>query len=155
MSPREQTIVEMLAWYEDARAQAQSESSRGGEFDSSALVFDPFTWTREYRELERQLEILKRSKPSLYWHVSQRYLVTYCVRREVFTHKTRAGHRVPIRLKPWEEVASRATLLHGDRAEMIVRVWDRRVDPTLVQEAIRWIARSFRGMPSLPREIAA
>ena len=152
---RETAIVDMLERFEEARCQAQSEGGTGGEFDSSALVFDEATFTREFRELDRALTLMRATMPSLYFHVSQRYLLCQLRRREIHTHKTRAGHRVPKHLPPWQEVVARPVLMHGETASMTIRVWDKRVDPAKVQEGVAWLSREFRGAPHMPKEMAA
>ena len=165
---RTETLHEMLLRYPEARAQAKGEGGRGGQFSSAILVFDPLTWTAEFRELDRCLQMLRSQAQArgpmvarnvtagqAWWNLSHRYLLCQLVRKEIHTHKTRAGHRVPRKLPANMEVVSRPTLMHGEKASMLVRVWDRKVDPDKVRAALEWIGREFRGTPSLPREMVA
>lgn len=165
---RLETLHEMLTRLNEARAQAKGEGGRGGQFSSAILVFDPVTYTREYRELDRVLAELRRQANTrgpmiaknvtpgqAYWHLSHRYLLCQLVRREVHTVKTRAGHRVPRKLPHNCEVVARPVLMHGEKASMLLRVWDGGVKPEIVQAAIQWVSREYRGEPAMPVDMVA
>lgn len=165
---RTETLHEMLVRLPEARAQAKGEGGRGGQFSSAILVFDPVTYTREYRELDRVLTVLRTMAQSrgpmiarnvtsgqAWWNLSHRYLLCQLVRRDVHTFKTRAGHRVPRKLPANMEVVSRPVLMHGEKASMLVRVWDSRVEPRIVQAALEWVSQEYRGTPALPVEMVA
>lgn len=165
---RTDTIREMLLRFPEAQAQAKGEGGMGGRFESCLLTFDSLTWTREMRELDRCLTELRRlaqttspiiardvSARQAWWHLSHRYLLCQLVRREIRTRKTRAGHRQPVRLPANVEVVSRPTLMHGDRASMLVRTWDAGVRADVVDVAVGWVSREFRGEPALPESLVA
>jgi len=166
---RPEVLKEMLSRYHDARS-THGRTFGSGETrnESAILTFDPFTWTREYRELERCLGELRRlahgrrpiiakgvSASKAWWHLRERYLACRVERREIHTHKTRGGHRVPKRLPQNMEVLSRPTLLKGDRVAVVVRVWDPGVDMVVVEAAVEWLAGEFRGTPALPEGMVA
>lgn len=168
LNDRLETLHEMLLRLPEARAQAKGEGGRGGQFSSAILVFDPVTYTACYRELDRVLTLLRTQAQTrgpmiarnvtagqAWWNLSHRYLLCQLVRREIHTHKTRAGHRVPRKLPANMEVVSRPTIMHGDKASMLVRVWDPKVEPLKVQAALEWVSREYRGEPALPEEMVA
>lgn len=166
--PRLNELHGMMLRFHEARSQAKGEGGRGGQFSSAILVFDPLTYTREYRELDRCLTELRRQANTrgpliakgvtpgqAWWNLSHRYLLCTLKRTEIHTTKTRAGHRVPRKLPHNMEVVARPTLMHGDKASVLVRVWDSAVDPAKVAAAIQWLSTEYRGVPALPTEMVA
>lgn len=166
---REDTLRAMLDRYPEARAQAKGEGGMGGRFESALLTFDPLTWTREMRELDRCLTELRRLAQGLspiiardvsarkaWWHLSHRYLLCVTTRKTVRTQKhQRTGERRIGRLPAYMEVIARPTLLHGKEASVLVRQWDPGVRMNVVDVAVQWIAGEYRGVPALPEEMVA
>lgn len=165
---RVDTLHEMLSRYNEARSEGSGGGGGGSHHESRINVFDAATWTREYQELERCLERLRwlagHGRPMLernvsagaaWWNVRARYLEAEVVRREVHLRRTHSGDRVPTQLPRSMEVVARATILHGKTNYMLVRQWDRRVDPHVVGAALRWISREYRGTPAVYSETAA
>ena len=160
MSDRADIIREMLSRYHEAQAQAKGEGGLGGQFSSAMLTWDHETYTREYRELDRCLNLLRlqaeggavfksgTSARRVWWAIRERYLHCTLVQREVHTYRTKSGHRVPKPLPAGQEVVSRQVMMLHGKATAIVRVWDDRVDSKLVDEGVRWLAGEFRGRPS-------
>ena len=166
---RADTIHALLDRYHDARSTHGRTFGTGDHRNESAILhFDHATWTPAYRELERCLTELRRlahgrrpmiakgvSASKAWWHLRERYLACRVERREIHTHKTRGGHRVPKKLPANMEVLSRPALLRGDRVAVVVRVWDPGVDMAVVDAAVGWIAGVYRGTPALPEGMVA
>lgn len=157
----------MLSVYVDCRQESGERAGTGGRRESRLLTFDPRTWTREMRELDRCLTLLRdraRSRGLIiekgvtagqgWWHLRQRYLEAHVVRRELRTRKTRSGHRTPVVPKSAELLAS-VTVLTGGRCQALLRVWHPGVDERVVDAAVRFLVREYRGEPALPQEEAA
>lgn len=165
---RADTIRAMLDRWDEAHSQKRGEGGIGGQFSSAQLVWDSTTWTPAFQELERCLVELRRlakstrpiippgiSSGKAWWCLQERYLSSKVIRREIRTRRTRSGHRVPSNLPRNQEVVARPVLLHGDRAEMLVRVWNPGVDLDSVDAAVAWIANEFRGTPAVFSERVA
>jgi hypothetical protein len=159
---RVDTIKAMLALYQEARSVSSGAGGTGGRADSRYLEFDPSTWTREYKELERVLERLRYlaghgrpmiarnvSSSTAWWNVRQRYLECEKVRRLVHLRKTHSGERVPTGLRQNEEIASRTTILNGSQTSVMVWRWNPKVDLGVVDVAVDWMSSEFRGTPSV------
>lgn len=154
-------LHDMLNHYNEARSEATGAGGGGSRHESRINAWDPETWTPAYRELERCLEGLRwlaqHGRPMIergvssgaaWWHLRARYLEAELVRREVHLRKTHSGTRVPVPLPRNEEVVARPTILQGRSQTLLVRRWDQRVDPHVVQAALRWISREFKGQPA-------
>lgn len=165
---RTQAIHDMLTRYEQARSESSSPGGSGGRHESRLLEFDHQTWTSAYRELDRCLERLRYiaqhgrpmiergvSSSTAWWHLRHRYLHADVVRREVHSRRTHSGERVPVALPANMEIVARQTILNGKSSSMLVRVWDRRVDPKIVAAGLGWIAGQYRGMPAVYSETTA
>lgn len=167
-SDRQHTIRAMLERYDEARSASSGPGGSGRRHESRLNQFDPHTWTAEYQELERCLDRLRwlahhgrpmieknMSSGAAWWHLRERYLNARTTRRLIHSRVTRTGHRVPARLPANTEIVGRPTILHGTTSSVIVRTWDARVDPGIVDAAVRWLAREYVGTPALYKENAA
>ncbi len=162
------TIRAMLDRWDEAHAQKRGDGGIGGQFSSAELVWDDTTWTPAFQELERCLielrKLAKTTRPIIppgissgkaWWCLQERYLNSKVIRREIRTRRTRSGHRIPVNLPRNQEVVARPVLLHGDRSEMLVRVWNPGVEMAAVEAALQWIEREYRGQPAMFSERVA
>lgn len=167
-SERIETLHQMLSRYSEAQSQKRGEGGIGGQFSSAELVWDDTTWTPAFQELERCLielrKLAKTTRPIIppgissskaWWCLQERYLNSKVIRREIRTRRTRSGHRIPANLPRNQEVVARPILLHGDRSEMLVRVWNPGVEMESVEAALDWIAKEYRGQPAMFSERVA
>ena len=158
---RVDTLHDMLVRFVEAKSEASGGGGGDSRLESRLLGFDPLTWTREYRELDRCLDRLRWlaehgrpmiernvSSAAAWWNVRARYLEAETVRREVHSRRTHSGERVPGRLPGNYEIVARPTILQGKSQHMLVRVWDPGVRPEVVAAALRWISREYRGTPA-------
>ena len=161
---KKQQIRSMLETYEQALSEPPGGEGGGGNNhrnDSRYLGFDPTTWGKEYRELQRCLDDLRAlavgSSPILahgvsarkgWWSLRERYLTCAYATEEVRLRKTRSGDRVPVPLPANKEIVSRQTILNGKSSTMRVRVWNQGVDPHAVSVALDWVTTSYRGRPA-------
>ncbi len=108
----------------------------------------PNTWTREYRELERCLKHMRSQGDQqavqghplrvLYWHVRHYHIEKEPHRQRIVRYEKRPGGRtVKIQLDQFEIVYHR----HPDASEAKANL------------GVGWLAKEFRGEPSLPDEI--
>jgi len=154
------TIHDMLSHYHEARSEAGGTGGGGSRLEARLLGWDPETYTREYRELDRCLDRLRwlaqHGRPMIakgissgagWWHLRMRYLESQVVRREIHTRRTHNGTRVPAPLPRNCEVVARPTILQGRSQTLLVRTWDARVDPQIVRASLGWISQEFRGHP--------
>lgn len=164
---RTEALHEMLARYDEAKAESSGVGGGGTHNESRINAFDPTTYTPAYRELDRCLERLKwlayHGRPMIaknvnayrgWWNLDQRYFRCEKVQKPIHLRKTRSGDRIPAGLPRNMAIASRATILNGSQALAMVWVWDPRVDLAVVDETVAWISKEFRGTPSVYSEAA-
>jgi hypothetical protein len=96
----------------------------------------PGAYTVDVKELERLLRLLRSARPTLWWHVSERYLRSNRAIRERLVKRKVKGKGVVVELQRvvWTDYSSR-------------------VDELLVDIAILWMADrwDYRREPRLPR----
>lgn len=135
MSRRELVIVELLERYGEL---VDPMVSRDGGGDGVAVPLMPRTYTRDVRELERLLVRMRSERPSQWWHVSERYLRSSRVTRDV-----RVRRRGKNGKSAW--VIER----------QVVDVFSPSVRLEKVRRGVRWLADEW-GLPlepMLPREL--
>lgn len=152
MTKKEATIVELLRRYEEAQ-----EGGSGDGPGDGRLPLMPSTWNGSYRELERCLKRMRRAEPSLWWHVTERYIRTSSIRREVPVRRPwRNGlPTVEFVLPPHCELAAGGTKVGDKTAGVRLVVWNPGVELGKVRLGVEWLAREFRGEPFLPLEFVA
>lgn len=140
MRPRER-VIELLKSYPYAiTPETTSGPAISARWGSVAHRFSDLYYEAEdsYKELERCLRALRASEPTLYWHVTRRYVyaevlpMTVPVRR--YQHKA-----VPV-LAPYLELAGGLAGHTGRTCRVLVRRWDHRVLPKHVDAAVDWLA---------------
>lgn len=146
MTRREQIVEALLGSYNDAIAGVMGKDGMLGDGDAVWLM--PVAYNKSMRELERCLRELRAADRGLYWNVSERYL--RCERRalnvRVRKHRPLTTNNVGV----VGLVSSTDLNTHGNGSvRVLCDVWDRRVELGRVAEAVRWLAREFRGEPFL------
>jgi hypothetical protein len=159
----------MLERYDEALSTPNGAGQTFTHRHESAILSLDITWNASYRELDRCLGELRRASQqgihqtirchiqgkedriscrSAWWNLRERYIDSRLVRREIRTHKGR------LHLPRNSELYAGAPATHG-KALVVLRVWDAKVEADRVNAAIGWIAERYRGVPALPKEMAA
>jgi len=114
----------------------------------SVMLLMSGTWHRGgYAELERCLCRLLAEHSRLYWHVIQRYIRS--TRRVAVLRRHSGGFG----LAHNEVIVGMPIAIGNGNCRGIVESWHPSVDPLCVDMAVEWIARNYRGDPTLPIEV--
>lgn len=145
-TPRD-IIVAMLNTYHDVCGPGDIGQGSGDTTDDRLLLMNPLWREGSFPELTRCLVQMRALERRLYWHVSQRYL---------WRRRKQARDHCPICKQPARTVHTHH--VRGSRqsfkpTDVIVEIWNPKVDLVLVEHGIDWLLAEHRGPPYLPREL--
>ncbi len=140
---RQERIRFLLEHLEDVRAGVRDRGSESGEH----LPLMCRAWnTPSYRELERLLSPLRKTRPDLAWHLSGTF---FARRRRVNVCPRCLGQTAA-----WSSINFHK---HGGKnvalAPRVLRVVSNQVRPEVVEAAIVWLDERWRGGVFVPDEL--
>ena len=154
LSPKEETIQTLLAWYVDV-LEGWSELGRGA--DGFGVKMMSRAWnTRTYQELNRCLLALRDEDNRTYWHVRETYLAGS--RRTVLAcPHPGCNESCEVAAKWFDERGNVSRKhKHGDTVFWVrktVPVVNAAVNPEAVTRGVKWLAERFVGEPYVPDEL--
>jgi hypothetical protein len=143
---RRERIVVLLEHYVDV--EAGWHDGRSSDAVHLPLMCRPWNTPREgYPELDHQLGLMRELLPHLYWHLSETYFRS--TQRQVL-QCPRCRGVVPT----WSDVSFHR---HGHSSvavvPRVVRIVRAGVRTPLVEDAVTWLERNWRGDPFVPDEL--